>query len=91
MLIRKLEKTGALQILSHLHQNGEATRSDLRANVNAAMETIYTALENLKSLGLIEETVSNSFPRTVKVHLSEKGVSVAKRIYEIENALQALE
>ena len=91
MLIRKLEKTGALQILSHLHQNGEATRSDLRTNVNAAMETIYTALENLKSLGLIEETVSNSFPKTVKVHLSEKGIAVAKRVHEIQNILQGVE
>lgn len=88
MLVKNLERGATLQILAYLFNKEKANRTDLRENLNAVMDTIYRALEKLKSLGLIEEVVSNSFPRTVEVYLTEKGVRVAKRVHEVENILQ---
>ena len=86
-----LEKRAALQILSYLHENESATRTDLRKNIKAAMETVYSALGVLKELGLVEESVDDSFAGTKEAYLSEKGVIVAKRLVEIEEILKSEE
>jgi len=91
MSLADLEKRAALQILSHLYKRRSATRTDLRKNIKAAMETVYSALDILKDLGLVEESVNDSFAGTKEAYLSERGVIVAKRLVEIEEILKSEE
>jgi DNA-binding transcriptional ArsR family regulator len=91
MSLASLEKKAALQILSYLYRNESATRTALRKNIKAAMETVYSALGVLKELGLVEESVDDSFAGTKEAYLSEKGVTVAKRLVEIEEILESEE
>ena len=91
MSLASLEKKAALQILSYLYRNESATRTALRKNIKAAMETVYSALGVLKELGLVEESVDDSFAGTKEVYLSEKGMIVAKRLVEIEEILESEE
>ncbi len=91
MSLRDLEKIGVLQILSYLSKMKSAKRKDLKENVKAVSETIYSALEILRRLGLVEEFVSHSFPKTTEVYLTEKGAIVARRLVEIEDVLKAEE
>jgi DNA-binding transcriptional ArsR family regulator len=91
MSLADLEKRAALQILSYLHKKESATRTDLRKNIKAAMETVYSALGVLKELGLVEESVNDSFAGKKEAYLSEKGVIVAKRLVEIEEILKSEE
>jgi len=87
MSLRDLEKIAALQILSYLHKSKSAKRTDLKENVKAVSETIYSALKVPRQLGLVEESVTQSFPKTTKVYLSEKGATVARRLVEIEEVI----
>jgi len=91
MSLADLEKRAALQILHYLCKRESATRTDLRKNIKAAMETVYSALVVLKELRLVEESVNNTFAGTKVVYLSEKGVIVAKRLVEIEEILKSEE
>lgn len=90
MSLRRLEKIGALQILAFLYtQEGhQANRTELKSNVDAASETIYTALDTLQELGLVEEKIMGSFPRTVITYLTEKGVALAEKIHEAKLILE---
>jgi len=63
-------------------------RKDLKENVKAVSETIYAALKVLRRLGLVEESVTSSFPKTTEVYLTEKGEIVARRLVEIEEILK---
>ena len=88
LMLAKLEKKAALQILVYLYRKREPSkRKDLRSNINGVMETIYSALEVLKSLDLIEEEEVRVFPFERRVWLREKGMLVAKRLVEIEDIL----
>lgn len=87
MSLTHLEKRAALQILVYLHKHGEATRSDLRNNIDAALKSIYSALPVLKSLSLIEEETLSHFPFSVLIRLTEKGRRVARHLAEIEEIL----
>ena len=87
MSILELEKTGVLQILVYLFKRKKATRTDLRRDIRAAMETIYSSLEVLYRLNLVEEKKQSSFPFTKEVHLTEKGMKVAEHLAEIEKIL----
>ncbi|MEM3642136.1 MAG: hypothetical protein QXH37_09470 [Candidatus Bathyarchaeia archaeon] len=90
--IAKLEKKTALQILVYLFKKNEPVkREELRANIKGVMETIYSALENLKSMDLIEEEENGVFPFERRVWLREKGMLVAKRLVEIEDLLKTVE
>lgn len=91
-MLARLEKKAALQILAYLYKKGEpGKREDLRSNINGVMETIYSALDVLKSLGLIEEEEIGVFPFERRVWLREKGMLVAKKLVEIENILETVE
>ena len=89
MSVSDLEKTAAIQILAFLQKKGSATRTDLRENVDAVMETIYSALEILRNLKLIKEEESPHFPFTKTVSLNGKGTNVAERLLEIQQILVA--
>ena len=88
MKIDGLEKRAALQILVYLGKNKQATRTDLKKNINAGIDTIYSTFPVLKSLGLIDENVRKSFPFTVTIHLTDKGKQVAHHLVEIEKILE---
>lgn len=91
MSLADLEKRAALQILAYLYRRRSASRTDLRRNIKAAMETVYSALDVLKEMGLVEESVDVSFAGTKEAYLSEKGMIVAKRLVEIEEILKSEE
>jgi len=88
MPLSDLEKAAALQILAYLSKKGEASRTDLRHNIDAAIKTIYSTLRVLMRLNLIEEISSTKFPFTVKIRLSDKGRRVAEHLVEIERVLK---
>lgn len=87
MEINKLEKRAALQILLYLLK-GEASRTDLRKNLDASVDAIYSALPILLKLGLIEEETLKEFPFSVVIRLTEKGRRVAEHLVEIEKILR---
>lgn len=88
MSLHELEKTAALQILAYLFKKDKATRTDLRENIKAAMETIYSALKILDRLDLIEERSETRFPFKVTIHLTDKGRRVAEYLSQIEKILE---
>ena len=88
MPLSDLEKAAALQILAYLNKKGEASRTDLRQNIDAAIKTIYSTLRVLMKLSLIEEISLERFPFTVKIRLTEKGQSIAEHLVEIEKILE---
>ncbi len=87
-MIEKLEKKAALQTLLLLYNCEKASRTDLRNNIKANIQTIYSALEILKKLELIEEKTMESFPFTVYIYLTERGRRVAELLSEIEAVLK---
>lgn len=92
LTLAKLERKTALQILFYLYTKKEpAKREELRDNIKGVMETIYSALENLKSFDLIEEEEIGVFPFERRVWLREKGMLIAKRLVEIEDILTTVE
>jgi len=92
LALAKLEKKTALQILVYLFKKREPVkREELRDNIKGVMETIYSALENLRSMDLIEEEEIGVFPFERRVWLREKGMLIAKRLVEIEDVLKTVE
>lgn len=90
MSVTKLQKKGVLEILLYLHEHKKASRTKLRDNIGAVLETIYkTSLPTLKELGLIKETRSDKFPFTVEVFLTEKGENIAQKLLEIKELLES--
>lgn len=88
MNVEGLQNKGVIEILVYLHKHGKATRTDLRDNVNAVLETIYkTSLPALKRMGLIEEKKNGSFPFAVEIFLSKKGEEVAEKLAEVAELL----
>ena len=90
MSITSLQKTGVLEILFYLHTHKKASRTDLRDNIHAVLETLYkTSLPTLKQLGLIRETKNSKFPFTVEIVLTRKGEEIAKKVVEINEMLES--
>lgn len=90
MSLRRLEKIGALQILDFLYtQEGhQANRTGLKSNVDAASETIYSALDVLRERGVVEEKNMGVVPKIVITSLTEKGVALAEKIHEAKLILE---
>lgn len=90
MSVTKLQKTGVIQILLYLHKHEKASRTDLRDNVDAVLDTIYaTSLPTLKESGLIQETKEKKFPFKVEIYLTEKGKVIAAYIQKIDDELKS--
>ena len=85
--IYDFEKRATIQIMIYLFEHKSARRTDLRDNINAVMETIYTSLKVLKRLGLIRERKLHKFPFTARAYLSKKGREVAERLDQIDKLL----
>jgi len=88
MNITQLEQTSALRILAYLKKKHEASRTDLRRNIDASTSALYNALKKLKNLNLIKEETQKTFPFTVKVSLTQKGEKIAQHVTEIEKLLK---
>jgi len=87
-MIKDLEKKAALQILVYLGTHESATRTDLKNNVKAGLDTIYSTFPILNSLDLVYEEVRETFPFTVTLKLTEKGKQVAQHLVEIDKILE---
>jgi len=74
-------------MLIYLKENPEASRTDLRKNLNASIDAIYSTLPIMMNLGLIEEKTLDEFPFSVVISLTEKGRIVAEHLVEIERLL----
>jgi len=94
--VAELEKRAALQILVYLgqkskHDESKATVTELRKNVRAALDSIYTALEVLQRLGLIERETEQSFPFSTYYKLTERGRAAASLLVNLEELLSEAE
>jgi len=73
---QKLINQGLNRSIEEGHQ---ANRTELKSNVDAASETIYSALDALQEKGLVEEKAIGIIPRTIITCLTEKGVAFADK------------
>ena len=96
MRIADLEKRAALQILVYLgkkseHEEPRATVTELRKNIKAALDSIYTALEVLQKLGLVERETEQSFPFATYYKLTTFGYMAAGLLVDLEKLLAKAE
>ena len=75
MDLKKLEQTGAIQVIMYLHNNTEASINELGRNLSVTVktlrETTLDMLENDLQLIKIEKLETFPFPHTCR--LTEKG------------------
>lgn len=85
MTIKQLENKGTLQLLLFLHEQGKTKITDIQ--IEAAKATLYHALNSLSDLELIEEERSPPFTRYIQ--LTADGKTIAKKLLEIRQVLEA--
>lgn len=84
----RLEKTGAIQVLSALfHTNEPLMMMELQKKVQCSNETMRSAVEVLLELGLIQQKIEKGPPPRRLTFLTEKGRKVAEKLEEIEQIL----
>jgi DNA-binding HxlR family transcriptional regulator len=82
-----LEQRHALRMLSCLYANGRFQRSTLYSSIARTTTAPMKRVNELISMGLITETITDGAPFTKHVELSEQGKRVAKHVVEIEKIL----
>ncbi len=82
-----LGNTRAILILRHLLSIKESTFTDLRENVKGSLSTVNNIVIELDRLGLVNDVLLNTYPRTRMISLTEKGRKVAEKLLEIEKIL----
>lgn len=91
MPISKLEKqAGSLQIPVYLYEHkdrGKIRISELMANVKATSETVTKAIVYLKTMGLVEDEYTRTFPQQHLVWLTDKGEEVARMLSDVSKKL----
>lgn len=88
--IRKLERTGALQVLVYLCRNsdkGKIKITDIIKNVKASIETVNAVVTWLKQNGLCEEEYVKTFPPMHLVWLTKQGLEVAQHLVPVADLL----
>lgn len=86
--LKKLEKTGALQLLLILSKRGELSVSELRATIDCSWEAARGALRTLKEFGLVQDELEKVRFTARKIYfLTDKGKRVAKNLEEMERIL----
>ena len=84
----KLEKTGAIQVLSALYLSNEPKMMmELKNKVKCSNETMRSAVELLLEMGLVQQTLEKGPPPRRLISLTEKGKKVAEKLEEIEEEL----
>jgi len=85
--IAELEKRAALQILVYLQKKEKATITELRRNVKASLDAIYSGLEVLMNLTLVKRVEEKEFPFSTFYELTPLGREVAELLARIEELL----
>jgi DNA-binding HxlR family transcriptional regulator len=85
-----LEKAGTIRILLSLLE-GESTMSELREKAKCPLTTLYTSLVLLRDLGLLKVELTERFPRTKTVKLTERGRRVAELLKKIDDIIKSSE
>jgi len=70
-----------------LKRKGALTLTGLKNEVGCSLAAVYNALPKLKSVGLIQEDLEDTFPRRRLISLTGKGKRVAEKLEEIERIL----
>jgi len=87
MNLKKLEQTGAIQVVMYLHNNTEASINELGRSLSVTVktlrETTLEVLENELQLIKIEKTETFPFPHTCR--LTEKGEKLALCLSQIND------
>ncbi|MGQ4834435.1 MAG: winged helix-turn-helix transcriptional regulator [Candidatus Asgardarchaeia archaeon] len=87
-LLNTLEQKDAMKILILiLESDTPLTRTDLIEKYRLNRNTVLKRVKELAAAGLLYEKVSNTFPFTAKLYLTEKGRKVAeilKQLKELE-------
>lgn len=84
-----LEQTSACRVLVYLLNNPSVPVSEVMNKGDFSQTSLYNALRKLKDAGLIEEKMEATFPRRRLISLTEKGMTVAKKLEEIERTIEA--
>jgi hypothetical protein len=82
-----LEQRHALRMLSCLYANCRFQRSALYSSIARTTTAPMKRVNELISIGLIKETITDGAPFTKNVELSERGKRIAKHVVEIEKIL----
>ncbi len=83
-----LESSGCLRILLVLY-NRELSITEILKYTGITQHTIYTAINRLRKLGLIEERREHIFPRRRIIKLTEKGYLIAHYVSRINTVLES--
>ncbi|MCK4457304.1 MAG: winged helix-turn-helix transcriptional regulator [Thermoplasmata archaeon] len=79
MALTSLHRTrGSLELIVYLYRKGEATTTELIRCTPACQETVYKALDQLLSLGMVRKEEEGVFPRRINFSLTEKGKKLAE-------------
>ena len=88
MSIEVLEHTRTVRFLVFLHHKGSLPISHIRWQIKGGQRTIYGIINRLKELDLIKEELEEEFPWRRVIKLTDKGVSVAEKLEEIQALLE---
>lgn len=87
--LEQLEKKGALSTLLFLYENQskEWMITELLDRINCSQRALYSAIQRLHQLGLIQQIRKPEFNRRYIV-LSDKGKAVARKLKEVAEMLE---
>jgi len=86
--IEVLEHTRTLRFLVFLYQKGSLPISHIRWQIKGGQRTIYGIIHRLKEMDLIKEELEEEFPWRRVIKLTDKGVSVAEKLEEIQALME---
>ena len=81
--LKYLGKKWIFQIIRDLFLGGKKFTDFLISNPNLSSKVLSERLKELKINGLIDKTVSNTFPVLIEYKLTPKGKGLNKVIYEL--------
>jgi DNA-binding MarR family transcriptional regulator len=82
-----LEQTALPRMLVFLKNHKKGSRTELKTNIHASQQAIYTALHILEREELIEEATPEGSPRRKDVSLTPKGQRIAEALEKLEALL----
>lgn len=77
-----------MRFLVYLYQKESLPVSHIRWQIKGGQRTIYGIINRLKEVGLIKEELEEEFPWRRVIKLTDKGVSVAEKLEEIQALLE---
>ena len=88
--ISSLERRGTLKVLLYLLKAPEhkAMITYIKRETGLGHYAVSSAVHSLMKLGLVTEIISESFPYSREIKLTEKGLKVAKLLSQVEEVLE---